>query len=129
MRKLRKRVKDVKKVPMLKKRIANWIADMDMSCNPDARSNASVKRMLLKGNRGYLAMSEKELCDIFDKVYQSLVNNEFKQYEMLGVIDHDLLSKPRYYWRDEQQRIDKIRKHFLDRADSIYNLIFEDLVL
>lgn len=112
-------------MPHLKKQIANWLADMDLS-TMDLSNIDRMRRMLVKGNRGYLAWNERELSIYFDKIYDNLKKGDF---------DNNINQKgcnpeiPTLHWKDKEDAILILKDHFIKRADKIYDIVFEDVFL
>ena len=102
--------KDMKNQPKLKKALATYIAENTRI--PDTLT------LLLEGHRGYLAMTEKELTKIFDKMYEELTTS-FKE-EQEAMIANPL---KRYGWKSTEYE----RK--IKEADALYDSLFEQLFL
>lgn len=101
--------------------LAEWLADCQMT---DVQLD--LKKMLLNGQRGFLAMHEKELTNLFDKKYAELETKkdalieEMKKYE----------NRPNYAWEYQttKNQVEKIAAQ-LSAADIVYNEIFEEVFL
>lgn len=119
--KLRKIAKNIGKQPKLKKKLAEYLASTHNKVTPDELTN-----MLLKGHRGYLAMTEKELTDLFDKKYESLTI----QLQDLKTEEAELKTgiRKRSYWGDYGKGIKKVQEQ-IDQADTVYDALFEEVFL
>jgi len=104
--------KKIKGDIFFKKKLAEFLADLEVDLG-----TTDVKSMLLNGNRGYLAMNEKDLCDIFDRQVEKLRNGQLSPLRFKGVHPG---------WSDKG---DKAAKQYLEYAESLYDLIFEKVIL
>lgn len=112
-RRMRRIAKNIKNQPRSKKLISEFLADIDEVTGKLIPEN--IRKMLIKGHRGYMAWSERELCDKFDKTYDQLTNSKL-----------DIKSTSR--WAENDQK-EKRRKALMDKANHIYDEIFEKLFL
>jgi hypothetical protein len=107
MKKLSKVAKKVKGDKKFKKLIADFLSDVQI------RSGSyDLKMMLTVGFRGWLARTEDELCDEFDRV-------------VLEIQEGKLKVKPLSGWGTGE----KEREDVLAVADRIYDEIFERIIL
>lgn len=109
MSRFRKIAKNIKNQPKLKKMLAKWLTEQFLT-----RGFYNAEEMLLKGHRGFLAMSEKELTNQFDKLYSDIekeIEEESKQN----------------HWTTEREL--EAKTIALQSADVIYNEIFEQVFL
>lgn len=116
-RRVKKVCKEIKKQPKLKKLLAEWLTEytvQEHAYNP--------KKMLLEGNRGFLAMSEKELSDMFDKAYDALT--ERIEVYKVDLEDPELLKWDR---KSIQSKIERLEEQ-IGSALLVYDEIFENIV-
>lgn len=110
-RKLRKKSKNIAKQPKLKKTISEFLADRTIV----STIKVDIKKMLIEGHRGFLAMKETDLCNLFDKEYERMLE---KMEE---------LSNEQMNWMTEG-KINALKEE-LKRAEAIYDIVFEDTFL
>lgn len=110
MTKLRKIAKNIQKQPKLKKLLAEYLADQP-------EFTIDVRKVKIYGHRGFLAMTEKDLTDMFDKHYEDL-SKKLEEAEA---------SKARLSpWETNHMTSIKTR---LTKAEQIYTEIFEEVFL
>lgn len=103
--KLKNAIKFLKGDIAFKKLLANFIADSDMLLK-----NQDLREILMVGHRGYMALSEDDLCKLFE---ESVADLQIKN----GASDNT-----GYYRNDSYSKL-------LREADEIYNVVFEKMVL
>jgi len=111
VKKLRGVAKKIKGDKAFKKLIANFLTDVDMSTG-----NYDIRDMLMVGNRGWLARSEKELCSTFDKYYDDIASKK------ITIFDN---ASNTWCRRDPNE----MRKKYLKKGDMVYDEVFEKYVL
>lgn len=114
MAKLRFNEKKIAQTPFLKKRMARFVASIDMHFN----ECPSIEDMLIYGVRGYAQYSESDLCNLFDKSYKRILQayEEHKQqYPDPG----------NYYSKHNGARFIEL----IHEAQEIGNEVFENQVL
>lgn len=107
--KMRAVAKQVKGDKQFKKLIANFLADVVIESK-----SYDIKEILTVGCRGYLAMTEDDLADLFDHFVKQISEDEVK------ITGHTS-------WSYNQAQSPKDR--LLARADQIYDEIFERIIL
>lgn len=111
MAKMSKLAKDIKNQPKLKKQLAEYIA---------SNTRADLKTILLEGHRGFLAMSEKELCGIFDEKVDGL-KKTLAEYE-------EIMKDPNLRQRRFEPELLSCKSK-LKEAEALYDSLFEHLFL
>lgn len=110
-----KHVKKIRGDKALKKKIADVLADFHVYFMKDV---FDVKEVLLHGHRGYLSMTEKELCALMDHRRNQLANFEtFKQ----------LASKVKMSYSTPDPN--DVRNVLLQQIEEIQGEIFEKICL
>lgn len=109
-KKLRSVAKKIKGNAQFKKMLATFLTDVDL-----ATRNYNIKEMLMVGNRGYLALSEMDLCDRFDAIADKLDKDELKQHAE---------DEPRYSWYTSFSFSDKV-KALKETCEEIRIKVFE----
>lgn len=109
--------KNVAKQPKVKKMMAEFLADIQYKKVPEAE----IKKMLIMGHRGYLAMDEKALSKLFDQMYDHVCSEYEKAVE-------GSKGTSGYGARIAEERIEQA-KLLVDLGDEIYDELFEEVFL
>jgi len=110
-KKLRKIAKSLKNQPKLKKILAEYLASVN-------KAGFDVEKALIYGHRGYMAMTEKDLTDLFDSHFEEIIENNNRILESEGT---------RSPWSFERELEDSQSE--LDKANKISDLLFEQAFL
>lgn len=117
-KKLKKIAKNIAKQPKLKRKLAEYLASVHGRVSPN-----ELETMLTKGHRGYLAISEKELTDLFDKKYEVLIKEKEEAVEKLADIG------PSQWSSRHVAHTVKGCDIKISAADKIMDALFEDVFL
>jgi len=111
-KKLRKIAKNITNQPKIKKEIATFLVVHDIS-------RPHIDDVMMFGHRGFLAMSEKELTDRFDKLYESFLVLKVKDDEIRSqhIANGYKVTFPSYY--DVK----------IEAAEKLYDSIIDELLL
>ena len=108
----------MKNQPRLKKVLAEWLTDDAIETR-----DYNIRPILYSGHRGFMAMGEKELTDLFDKRYEELDKR-------LQALKEELAENNQGGWGEERLG-EKIKKQNdkLAAAEQVYTEIFEEVFL
>lgn len=118
-RRMRKMAKNVANQPKHKKAMAEFLADLQCEKIP----KVELKKMLIVGHRGYLAMEDTKLGKLFDQMYDHLCS-ELKKAE-----DDTINSNNSIWGSKEYEGRLKVAKEKVEAAEVIYDEIFEEVFL
>ena len=110
--------KNIAKQPKIKKKLAKFLAESYGLVPVDIQQD-----MLINGHRGYLAMTEKELTDLFDKEYEKLLADKKKREDTRDEHNHGS-----WEWAHYAADVEKVDKK-IEQADEVYDSIFEEVFL
>lgn len=111
-----KLAKDIKNQPKLKKALATYIAE-----NTKVTAD-NMLDFLLEGHRGFLAMSEKELTNKFDAMYEGF-------HRRIAELESKIGEAQNSYTRSNIENEIKSSEAKIKEADALYDALFEQLFL